>query len=56
MNYLAIIDAEFAPNLDDALFHDCVGLEAVEGEPEYDTVPGALRQYFAEEGGVYTLH
>lgn len=51
MDVLATVDAEFLPNLDDALCQECVSLDAIEGGPEFDTVPGALRAYFQEEGG-----
>jgi hypothetical protein len=46
---VALVDAEFAPNLEDALMHECV--EFIECDPVHDTVPGSLAEYFREEGG-----
>lgn len=48
---LVMLEREFAPNPDDALQHECVGIEVIEGCPDFDTVPGALREYFADEYG-----
>lgn len=49
---LETLAREFAPNPEDALSCVCVSLEQAGMElAEFDTVPGALREYFAEEGG-----
>lgn len=50
-DYESILAAEFGLNPEDALAYECVSIEVIEGEFVYDTVPGALAEYFREEGG-----